>query len=268
MWVFLDIKVKMKKYFILFFILFSFPTFADSMLDNNIIKISYKFLEKPYALGPLGEEKGIDSDPLYREDKFDCLTFVETVLAKLYSKDENIVSIMNKIRYKNGFVSFETRNHFQNPDWIRNNKDIVENVSNNISKSVLKKNASKSIINLDKKSWFKKNYNIDVNIQTETVSLDFIRLDDFKNNMEKFISFIDKPYIFMTVINDNKLKEKIGTEADVLHTGFLIKKNDKLYLRHASSVAGKVVDNDFEKYIEKIQKNPKYLGFSLLEIKD
>ena len=86
--------------------------------------------------------------------------------------------------------------------------------------------------------------------------------------MEKFISFIDKPYIFMTVINDNKLKEKIGTEADVSHTGFLIKKNDKLYLRHASSVAGKVVDNDFEKYIEKIQKNPKYLGFSLLEIKD
>ena len=70
----------------------------------------------------------------------------------------------------------------------------------------------------------------------------------------------------MTVIKDDSLKQKAGTEIDISHTGFLIKKDGKLYLRHASSVAGKVVDNDFEKYIEKIQKNPKYMGFSLLEI--
>ena len=85
--------------------------------------------------------------------------------------------------------------------------------------------------------------------------------------MEKFTKFINEPYIFMTVIKDDTLKEKVGTEVDVSHTGFLIKKNDKLYLRHASSIAGQVVDNNLEDYTKRLQKNPKYLGFSLIKIK-
>ena len=256
----------------------SFPAFADSFSDI-ILNVSHELLETPYALGPLGEGVGIDADPLYRFDKFDCLTFVETVLAQSYTqnstasfrtpsdyRDNYFKNLMNKIRYKDGIISFVTRNHFQNPDWVENNSHFVQNKSNEISKSVLNKNSSKSIIKLDRKSWFKKNYNIDFDTPIKTISLDYISLSDFKNNITKFTLFIDKPYIFMTVIKDDSLKQKAGTEIDISHTGFLIKKDGKLYLRHASSVAGKVVDNDFEKYIEKIQKNPKYMGFSLLEI--
>ncbi len=260
-----------KKYFIytlLFFIFTASNSFADSFPENNVLTISEEFLGKPYSIGPLGEGSGIDSDPLYRFDKFDCLTFVETVLAKLYSSKDSFLSTLNKIRYKDGIVSFETRNHFQNPDWIRNNNNFVENKSNEILKAISDKSASISIIELDRKSWFKKNYSIDLDLKKEKVLLDYIPFSEFKNNMEKFENFIKQPYIFMTVIKDDSLKEKVGTEIDVSHTGFLIKKNGKLYLRHASSVAGKVVDNELEKYIEKLQKNPKYIGFSLLKIKE
>ena len=59
---------------------------------------------------------------------------------------------------------------------------------------------------------------------------------------------------------------KIGTEYDVSHTGFLIKKDGELYIRHASLTYKKVVDEKFSDYIKKLQKNPKYLGFSILEI--
>ncbi len=264
----LDIKEqKMKKIFVsfLFFLSFGQNVFAGDSLCEKIITTSNEFLGKPYSLGPLGEGRGIDTDPLYRFDKFDCLTFVETVLAKTFSSENNFPEIMNDIRYKDGYVSFETRNHFQNPDWVNNNAKYVKNISNEISKFILNKDAKQSVINLDKKSWFKKNYDIDVDVKPQTVTLDYITLSDFKNNIEKFTSFVNKPYIFMTVISDKTLPQKVGTEIDVSHTGFLIKKNGVLYLRHASSIAGKVVDNNFEKYIERMQKNPKYMGFSLIE---
>ena len=163
-----------KKFFIslVFSVVFaSFPAFADSFSDI-ILNVSHEFLGRPYALGPLGEGEGIDADPLYRFDKFDCLTFVETVLAQSYTqnstasfrtpsdyRDNYFKNLMNKIRYKDGIISFVTRNHFQNPDWVENNSHFVQNKSNEISKSVLNKNSSKSIIKLDRKSWFKKNYN-------------------------------------------------------------------------------------------------------------
>ena len=241
---------------------------STDLFYEKILNTSAIFLNKPYSLGPLGEKKGIDTDPLYREDKFDCLTYVETVLANVYNNDEDIVPMMNKIRYKNGIVSFETRNHFQNPDWVVNNAQFIKNKSDDISRIVLNNPAKKSTINLNRKKWFKQNYNIDIDTNIEVVKLDYISLSDFENNIERFKSFINKPYIFMTVIKDDSLKEKIGTEIDISHTGFLINKNDNLYIRHASSTAGKVVDNDFYEYIEKLKKNSKYQGFSLLEIQD
>ena len=171
---------------------------------------------------------------------------------------------MNKIRYnyKQGDISFETRNHFQNPDWIKNNSEYVKNISSDIVKKLGGQEVFSEIV-LDRKNWFKKNYNIDVEIPNENVKLSYIPFKYFNSD---FVNFIDKPYIFMTVIKDDSLREKVGTESDVSHTGFLIKKDDKLYLRHASNIAKKVIDSEFFEYISKLQKNPKYLGFSLLEI--
>ncbi|MBR1544749.1 MAG: DUF1460 domain-containing protein, partial [Alphaproteobacteria bacterium] len=119
----------MKRIFILF--LFSIcimkNAFADSFHDK-ILSVSSKFMGQPYLLNPLGEENSFDSKPLYREDFFDCLTFVETVLANVFSTN-NLIQTMNEIRYKDGIVSFETRNHFQNPDWLKNNSKYLENIS-------------------------------------------------------------------------------------------------------------------------------------------
>ncbi|MCB9741246.1 MAG: DUF1460 domain-containing protein [Alphaproteobacteria bacterium] len=43
--------------------------------------ISEPWLGLPYQLGPLGEAGGVDPDPVMRFDVFDCLTFIEEVLA-------------------------------------------------------------------------------------------------------------------------------------------------------------------------------------------
>ncbi|MCL1785926.1 MAG: DUF1460 domain-containing protein, partial [Alphaproteobacteria bacterium] len=54
---------------------------VNSEYAENLGSISAGFIGKRYAADPLGEGTGFDSDPVIREDAFDCVTFVETVMA-------------------------------------------------------------------------------------------------------------------------------------------------------------------------------------------
>ncbi len=93
-------------------------------LAARIDAVSAKFLGTPYKLGPLGEgETGeFDRDPLISFERFDCTTFVEEVAALSLEPDlEKAKTLLQKIRYKDGVVSYETRNHFPETDWIPNN---------------------------------------------------------------------------------------------------------------------------------------------------
>ena len=117
----------MKKIFFIFFITVFIPDiYANNFISNSIQKSPNKkidkinyysslFKGKVYQNSPLGEGKNgkYDKDDLYRFDKFDCLTFVETVLALTISSNFNeFKKNINNIRYKNGKVKFSSRNHF------------------------------------------------------------------------------------------------------------------------------------------------------------
>ena len=75
-----------------------------------------QYLGAAYILDPLGEGYGAphDQDPIRRIDAFDCLTFVETVLADNSSED------LQKIRYAGGEIDWFRRNHWTEKDWIPN----------------------------------------------------------------------------------------------------------------------------------------------------
>lgn len=272
MFIFGHKMIKKSIYIFVFFILVgmfntSIAGNTDSPYDK-ILNVSESFIDTPYILNPLGEgDTGtISKNPLYRFDAFDCQTFVETVLAKsLTNTDADFKNMMNKIRYRDGIISFETRNHFQNPDWVENNKWIVENISDVFVKSLDEIGMSK--ITLNRQQWFKQNYMLDVDVPIQNVSLNYVPLEYLSFNIDWITKKIDHPYIFMTIVNGKTTLNKIGTEYDVSHTGFLIKKDGELYIRHASLTYKKVVDEKFSDYIKKLQKNPKYLGFSILEIK-
>ena len=86
--------------------------------------ISQFFLNKPYVLGALGEgdDARFDQYPLYRTDGFDCITFVETVLAIYSSSDiPSFRKNIRNIRYLEGEVSYTTRKHFPSTDWNPSN---------------------------------------------------------------------------------------------------------------------------------------------------
>ncbi|MCQ2562371.1 MAG: DUF1460 domain-containing protein [Alphaproteobacteria bacterium] len=214
---------------------------------NNISSnIGQEYMNAIYLSNPLGEEKEPDTDLLIRFDAFDCTTFVETVLAN-GNKEK-----LTQIRYKNGNIDILNRNHFIETDWLQNNKDIVENVSHLYGKTAVRH------IENDKKSWFKKIYNIDTDFKKQITDLEYIPYE----NLAKID--IKSPMIILFVHDGAGLYDKIGTDLAVTHMGFIMPNG---ILRHASSEYGKIIDADFWKYIEKKQKNKHNIGVTLVKIK-
>ena len=73
---------------------------------------------------------------------------------------------------------------------------------------------------------------------------------------------ITKPVVVLFIIDNPKISDKIGTDLAVSHMGFLLPGG---ILRHASSQHGRVIDVDFQEYINAHTLNN--LGISILEIK-
>ena len=219
--------------------------FMVACSQNGPVYIGKQYLGVKYVNDPLGEEIAPDTDPLIRFDAFDCMTFVETALAN-GNKDR-----LTQIRYKNGEIGFLTRNHFVETDWIKNNADIVENASRKYSdKTAVRK------VTVDKKRWFKRVHNINVDVPKQTAKLEYIPRDYIKD-IE-----ITKPVVVLFIIDNPKISDKIGTDLAVAHMGFLLPGG---ILRHASSQHGGVIDVDFQEYINEHTLNN--LGISILEIK-
>ncbi len=199
-----------------------------------------------YQNSPLGEGVAPDADPLMRFDAFDCTTFVETVLA------DGDVKKLNKIRYKNDKVDFINRNHFIETDWLKNNSDIVENVSHKFGKTDIR------TVVIDKKSWFKTVHNIDVEFVPETVNLEYIPYENI-GDLE-----LNKTHVVLFVADNPKIRDKIGTDIAVVHMGLLLPNG---VLRHASSEHSQVVDVDFKDYVLQRQRTKTNIGIVILEIK-
>jgi len=210
--------------------------------------IGEKYVGTPYIKDPLGEGIAPDTDPLIRFDAFDCTTFVETILA-----DDDIEKL-NKIRYKDGKISFKNRNHFIESEWIPNNSDLVENVSAKYGKTATR------TVKINRAAWMKNIHNTSDLTPIKTVNLEYIPYE----NLEQLK--IEKPLIVLFAFKGNpKIIKKTGTDLAVHHMGFLLPNG---VLRHASSSSGGVVDTDFDEYVAKRKKMPNNIGIVLLEIKN
>ncbi len=210
--------------------------------------IGDKYIGANYVADPLGEMRAPDTDPLIRTDAFDCTTFVETALAN------GDVKKLNKIRYKNGEIDFMNRNHFIETDWIPNNSDIVYNASRKYGKTALRH------VVIDRASWLRRVHNIESGAPVTETDLAYIPYA----NIEKIDN--TEPLIVLFIVDKSDARaEKIGTDLAVVHMGFLLPGG---ILRHASSTSGRVVDENFYKYISQRQTNKNNLGITLLGIKN
>jgi hypothetical protein len=103
----------------------------DRCAGSRIDVLSRHFLGLSYKPDPLigsADTAEVFTAPL---DGFDCVTYIESILALAFaSKVDNFVEWLRKIRYEQGRVQWERRNHYMTL-WIRNNirEGIIKPVS-------------------------------------------------------------------------------------------------------------------------------------------
>jgi hypothetical protein len=92
-------------------------------VEDRIEQISRLFLGTPYGQYPLGEGSDVEPQPRWRADMVDCQTYVETVLAMANAKSlSDAKALLDDIRYRSPPVSFTTRNHFTEAQWLPSNE--------------------------------------------------------------------------------------------------------------------------------------------------
>lgn len=256
--------------------------------------ISRQFLGKPYLIGALGEGKGarFDQEPRYRTDAFDCDTFVTTVLALALAKTENdFPQCMSRIRYKNGKVDYLSRNHFTSVDWNSDNqkqgylKDITLLIKNKNNQPIAK--IAKTLI--DKPSWYAHRSTRDIRINPSDTQEQLKRLIELKykgSKLAKTLSLL--PYLPLTELFNSQgkanefifaqipdaaiveivrpnwnLREKIGTNLNVSHLGFVFWKNGIPYFREASSQYNQVIDVSLIDYLHEALNSESIRGINI-----
>ena len=220
---------------------YKFPNYYDRIKAINKWR-----LNTPYGLFCLGEERGIDKDPLIRHDSSDCTVHILTTMAfaesSSYLEARNMIK---KIHYKqNGKgvrnPSFNSRWHFTSDRILHHPKtiDITSKVANAESLETLD-------IELNKKE--NGDEFLDLNWTSKEL-IQFIPIEKINRGLlEKLpkscgVAFVKRDYFKLGIV--------------IAHEGFLI---DNSRLFHASSEMGKTVEVDFLSYM-KINKKYRFDG--------
>lgn len=268
-------------------------------MPKRLAEISRLFLNKPYYLGALGEglSGNYDQYPLYRVDAFDCLTFVETVLA--LSLADNLSSFkhnMQSIRYAEGRLSFVMRNHFTDLDWNSNSQrqGILNDITTTFHDEHQQPIAKTARAEINKPAWYQHFSESKIRLTVSSPALQRKRLEELKKrgqNLRAQVATIY--YIPLTVLFDRKgkpnhyifqqipdgaiveiirpnwdLTSVIGTHLNVSHLGFAFWHKGVLLFRNASTLKGSVVDQPLIEYLSDALSSPTIKGINIQVVLD
>lgn len=249
------------------------PALYTESLQTRVVTIADYFLNQPYQFEPLGEgEQGRYSTlPLYRGDQFDCVTFVDTVLAMAHSSDfTQFQQSFLKIRYLNQKIDYTQRSdwftdlewnpHLQNLGYI---KDITATFVDENNQPVTK--IATAIIN--KPAYYTQKTTANLNLPQLSEDELAKRLTELKAEGKKFkavsssLSYIPFSALFdvqgqpiatlwkqfpdMAVVeivrpnwrpvNPKDKQTDYGTNLNVSHLGIAIRTPESIIFYHASS---------------------------------
>ena len=88
-------------------------------IGERMAAISQVLLGRPYQVDGAGEGWAPDLDPPARYDAFDCLTFVEEVLALALAGDPmSAPALRQRLRYGDAAPAYAARRHFMVAQWV------------------------------------------------------------------------------------------------------------------------------------------------------
>lgn len=197
---------------------------------GHIAFISEQFLGTPYQDNTLIGDARTDEELVINLGGMDCFTFIDYVEAMRCSGSfTQLPDILKEVRYRNGIVSFSTRNHFFT-DWAEYRPGCITDVTNEITTAVTREKT----LNLK---------------QDNSLFIEGIRPH------VRTISYIPAP-AGITRLQNLKTGDYAGIYSekaglDVSHVGIIIRQGASFLLRHASSEKElrKVIDQDLLEYI-------------------
>ncbi len=208
---------------------------ASSIDDagKRIVYVSEQFLGVRYAESTLTGDIVTEEVFTLNLGALDCFTFIDYVEAMQRSSSfSSFRGNLKKVRYQNGIIAFEKRNHFFT-DWILFNADLVEDVTQ-------KTGAGKT-------RPIRKRLNIK---EDGTPFVPGIK------SVQRDISYIPSSAIDDAVTGRLNTGDYVGIYSgmkglDVSHVGIFIREGNSAVYRHASSRQEyrKVLDEDFAAYV-------------------
>jgi len=195
--------------------------------------LSGHFLGTGYAESTLTGDKNTPECFVINLHRVDCMTFIEYIEAmRLSASFPEFTMNVKKVRYKSGVVDFYARNHFFT-DWKEFNADLIEDITERIG--------GIRAIRIQKKLNEK---------EDGTCFLTGIQ------PVARTISYIPSETIDNEIITQLRSGDYIGIFShvqglDVSHAGIIVRHEDTMYFRHASSQHEyrRVIDQDFRGYI-------------------
>ncbi|MEW6055072.1 MAG: N-acetylmuramoyl-L-alanine amidase-like domain-containing protein [Bdellovibrionota bacterium] len=234
-------------------------------LGEKVAFWSEKLLKNPNLLVPIGSGPEVsDTAPLFPRG-YDCTTYVEIVGALARSESgEQLADRVIEIRYRNGEVSYATRNHFPEADWIPNNEKA--GVLKDITIQVARKSGFVAgFVNkdIDRLAWFKGQGNehakriiarSPTSEESKTVRLAYIPAE----KMMASLQHIPQGAV-INVVRENKARQPVL----ITHQGFLIWKKGVAYFRHASRNK-EITEMPLTTYLRQVSRMPwRVLGFNV-----
>lgn len=203
-----------------------FSNTAELSLPEKIEEISKNFLGIPYKknslIGSYREKEQLVID----FEGVDCMSFIEYIEAlRLSCNFKSFIENLKTVRYFDGIINFDKRRHFFT-DWkyLKTVKDVTDKIGEQFVKTVMKelnkKNGDFWIEGLPSK---KRTFNY--------IPCEYMERVVFKLKTGDYCGFYTS---------------KQGL--DVMHTGIIIKNENFIVLRHASSIKNMVVDEEFLNY--------------------
>ena len=206
---------------------------AVSDIGERIDFISKKFLDTPYQESTLIGDINTPEVFVINLEGMDCMTFIEYVEAmRLSGSFTEFTENLKRVRYRNREVKFECRRHFFT-DWVADETQTVNDVTAIIG--------GVQTVRIHKM----------LNLKNDGANI----LHGI-NPVDREINYIPSDSVDDSVIDNLRTGDYAGIYSDkdgldVTHVGIIIKDENKVCLRHASSgkETKKVIDDDFKEYV-------------------
>jgi hypothetical protein len=196
----------------------------DRSAGGRMDVLSRHFLGQPYKPNPLigsAETAEVFTASL---DGFDCVTYIETIVALACASNvDNFTEWLRKIRYEQGRIQWERRNHYMTL-WVRNN--VREGIVRPVSMPTVPILSRERVLN------------VVPGLAAQRIRVKCVP----KAAMRRLEPRLQSGDLIFFVSTRKNL--------DVFHAGIIVRDGKRVLMRHASRSQGFVVEQKLSEFLE------------------